>query len=93
MNSSIMFEGEKRISCYSENEIAPIALDVIRTHPGIRTSELIDELRMIMKPSGEDLVILDNRNDDKFSQKVRNIKSHDTIADQVFTVGDVNRRW
>jgi len=46
-----------------------------------------------MKPSGEDLEILHDRNDDKFSQKVRNIKSHDTIAHLVYTVGDRNRQW
>ncbi len=36
-----------------------------------------------MKPTGQDLEILNNRNDDKFSQKVRNIKSHDTIINLV----------
>ena len=32
-----------------------------------------------MKPTGEDLKRLRNRNDDKFSQKVRNLKAHDTF--------------
>lgn len=32
-----------------------------------------------MKPTGQDLQILDGRNDDKFSQKVRNLKAHDTF--------------
>ncbi len=32
-----------------------------------------------MKPSGEDLQILSGRSDDKFSQKVRNLKSHETF--------------
>ena len=40
-----------------------------------------------------DLEILDNRDDDKFSQKVRNIKSHDTIASLVYTVGQRDRQW
>ena len=70
------------MSCYSENEIADVVIGIIRDNPGIRTSEMIDEARRIMKPSGEDKEILDNRNDDKFSQKVRNIKSHDSIADR-----------
>lgn len=78
---------------YSENEIAPIALDIIKENPGIRTSELIQYCREIMNPSGEDLEILDNRNDDKFSQKVRNLKSHDTINTHTRTVGNRNRQW
>lgn len=81
------------MSFYSEDEIAVVALDVIGNNQGIRTSELIDEVRKIMQPDGQDLDILDNRNDDKFSQKVRNIKSHNTIADKVYTVGERNRRW
>jgi len=81
------------MSSYSEDQIAKVALNVIKNSPGIRTSELIDETRKIMKPDGEDLEILDGRNDDKFSQKVRNLKSHDTIADQVYTIGEKNRQW
>ena len=81
------------MSCYSEDEIVPVALDIIGKNPGIRTSDLIHEARAIMKPSGEDLEILHDRNDDKFSQKVRNIKSHDTIAHLVHTVGDWDRQW
>ncbi|MBE6957199.1 MAG: hypothetical protein E7450_07080 [Ruminococcaceae bacterium] len=81
------------MSCYTENEIADVVLNIIREHPGIRTSALITEARARMHPDGEDLVILDNRNDDKFSQKVRNIKSHDTIAAQVRTVGERDRQW
>ena len=81
------------MSCYTENEIVDVVLEIIRSNPGIRTSELIDEARRIMQPDGEDLEILNNRNDDKFSQKVRNIKSHDSIATLVRTVGQRNRRW
>lgn len=81
------------MSSYSEDQIAKVAVKVIENNPGIRTSELIDEVRRIMKPSGEDLDILEGRNDDKFSQKVRNLKSHDTIADWVYTKGERNRQW
>ena len=81
------------MSCYSENEIADVVLDIIRDYPGIHTSGLIEEARRRMQPTGEDLEILDNRNDDKFSQKVRNIKSHDKIAVLVETVGERNRQW
>ena len=45
----------------------------------ITTSELIEKLRAIMKPAGDDLLILAGRNDDRFSQKVRNLKSHETF--------------
>jgi hypothetical protein len=45
----------------------------------ITTEELIPRLREIMKPTGEDLEILSGRSDDKFSQKVRNLKSHETF--------------
>lgn len=81
------------MSSYSEAEIAEVAMDIIRDNPGIRTSEMIAEARRIMNPSGDDLQILQDRNDDKFSQKVRNIKSHDTLADRIRTVGNKNRRW
>ena len=57
------------MSCYSEAEIAEVVIDIIRNNPGIRTSEMISEARRIMEPSGEDLQILQDRNDDKFSQK------------------------
>lgn len=81
------------MSCYSENEIANVVLGIIKDNPGMRTSELIDMARKEMRPNGEDLEILDNRNDDKFSQKVRNIKSHDTISAMVRTVDERNRQW
>lgn len=45
----------------------------------ITTSQLIQRLRLIMRPTGEDLEILSGRSDDKFSQKVRNLKSHRTF--------------
>ena len=54
------------MSCYTESEIAQNAIRVIRNNPGIRTSELIDELRCLMQPTGDDLIILNDRNDDKF---------------------------
>ena len=74
------------MSCYSEAEIAEVVIDIIRNNPGIRTSEMISEARRIMEPSGEDLQILQDRNDDKFSQKVRNIKRHDTLTGMIRTV-------
>jgi len=50
------------------------ALYLIRFRNGkINTSELSNLLRDILKPKGEDLVILASRPDDKFSQIVRNL--------------------
>ncbi len=45
----------------------------------ISTTELMKCLREVMQPTGEDLDILTGRNDDKFSQKVRNLRSHKTL--------------
>ena len=62
---------ENRI--YEENLQLP-ALYLIKLKNGnITTSELSKLLRSILKPSGEDLVILDKRKDDRFSQIVRNL--------------------
>lgn len=50
------------------------ALYLISLNNGkITTTELSNLLRSIMKPSGEDLEILANRKDDKFSQIIRNL--------------------
>lgn len=46
----------------------------------ITTSELIKRLTDIMKPSGMDAEILAGRSDTYFSQKVRNLRSHDTLV-------------
>jgi 5-methylcytosine-specific restriction enzyme A len=63
-----------------ENELVLPSLFLMKINNGhITTEELIPQLREIMKPTGEDLVILDGRSDDKFSQKVRNLKSHGTF--------------
>lgn len=47
---------------------------------GISTQDLISLMREELLPEGEDLKILEGRNDDKFSQKVRNLKSHNTLS-------------
>jgi len=66
---------------YTEFELILPTLHILneRIDKTITTSELIDELRELLKPDGEDLEILDRRNDDKFSQKVRNLISHKTL--------------
>jgi hypothetical protein len=45
----------------------------------MKTTDLISSLMHYFLPGGEDTEILDNRNDTKFSQKVRNLKSHKTL--------------
>ncbi|MDX2196287.1 MAG: HNH endonuclease [Cytophagales bacterium] len=67
----------KRIT---ETELILPSLYLMSLNGGIiTTSELIQKLRYIMKPVGEDLQILAGRADDKFSQKVRNLKAHSTF--------------
>lgn len=45
----------------------------------IRTTDLRRALEGMLNPTGEDLEILSGRRDNKFSQKVRNLKAHDTL--------------
>jgi len=45
----------------------------------LSTTELINQLRNLLKPDEEDLRIIEGRSDDYFSQKVRNLKSHGTL--------------
>ena len=52
------------------------ALYVIKQKGETTTSELIEELTDFFHPTGEDAKILSGRSDTKFSQKVRNLKSH-----------------
>jgi hypothetical protein len=67
-------------STYSESDLIVPALAIIGAHhDGITTSDLLSELRRELKPKGDDLKLLANRSDDRFSQKVRNLKSHDTL--------------
>ncbi|HMR99624.1 MAG TPA: hypothetical protein PKE62_10230 [Anaerolineales bacterium] len=63
----------------SETDLILPALYAIYQKPGITTGELIVELRTIFNPTGEDAEILQGRNDDKFSQIVRNLVSHHTL--------------
>jgi 5-methylcytosine-specific restriction endonuclease McrA len=63
----------------SEPDLVLPALYIINQQPGITTGRLINELREIFNPIGEDGEILQGRNDDKFSQIVRNLVSHHTL--------------
>jgi len=65
----------------TENQLVLPSLFLMSLSPSksLSTSELIPKLRELLKPAGEDLEILSGRKDDKFSQKVRNLKAHDTF--------------
>ncbi|MDN3279128.1 hypothetical protein QWJ07_33025 [Frankia sp. RB7] len=53
----------------------------------ISTSDLIQLLEDEFAPTGEDAEILDGRNDTKFSQIVRNLKSHKDASTNIFKRG------
>ncbi len=65
----------------TENQLILPSLFLMSLSPsqGLTTSDLIPKLRDLLKPADEDLEILAGRNDDKFSQKVRNLKAHNTF--------------
>lgn len=66
----------------TESELVLPSLYLMSLSPTgtISTTELIRLLTQIMKPQGLDAQILNNRSDTYFSQKVRNLKSHDTLT-------------
>lgn len=65
----------------SETElILPALYEMVQNGGTVTTSELIVKLTDIMKPEGQDMEIISGRNDTYFSQKVRNLKSHDTLS-------------
>lgn len=49
---------------------------------GLNTTQLIEGLRNLLHPAGDDLLILAGRSDDRFSQKVRNLTSHNTLIER-----------
>jgi len=66
---------------YTESELIIPALQFMKQNPqGVTTSQLIIHLTDVLKPSGHDIEIIAGRNDTYFSQKVRNLKSHDTLT-------------
>ncbi|MCR5658084.1 MAG: HNH endonuclease [Bacteroidales bacterium] len=65
----------------TESELVLPALWLMTKHEDgrISTTSLIRELTKIIQPTGIDAEILAGRKDTYFSQKVRNLKSHDTF--------------
>jgi len=74
------------LSCVTEGQLVAPALVLLSQAEGatMTTTDLLNELRRLLNPSGDDLLTLEGRNDDRFSQKVRNLKSHDTLAKSGF---------
>ena len=64
----------------SELILPSLFLMALTPQGSISTSELIRLLTQILKPKGIDTEMLRNRNDTYFSQKVRNLKSHNTLT-------------
>lgn len=66
---------------HSEGDLVFPALRLISEagEGGISTTELIAELRKSLPLDEEDKRQIKNRSDDRFSQTVRNLKSHDTL--------------
>ena len=65
---------------YSEPELVIPALKFMRDNAnGVTTTQLIDHLMDVLQPTGHNMQILEGRKDTYFSQKVRNLKSHNTF--------------
>jgi len=65
---------------YTEPDLVIPALEALRESPeGLRTEDLIRILTERLEPTGRDSEILAGRRDTYFSQKVRNLKSHNTL--------------
>ena len=64
-----------------EPELVIPTLELLDSAPDgeMRTAEIIERLDEMFAPEGEDSEILEGRHDTKFSQKVRNLKSHKTL--------------
>lgn len=77
---------------YTEKEILSQAVIAIDEYGSLTTAELIEILREKMRPNGHDVKIIKGRNDDYFSQKVRNLKSHNTLSKYTVEVKESPRR-
>lgn len=67
----------------SENQLIIPALLAMYNSPNyeIQTSDLIDDIANQFTLDGQDLSPLLNRNDEKYTQIVRNLKSHKTLLE------------
>lgn len=66
---------------YHERDLHIPALYFFKENPeGVTTAQLIKHLMDTLKPTGHDMDILPGRKDTHFSQKVRNLKSHNSLV-------------
>ena len=66
---------------FAESDLVIPTLEILMEFPGGRsTSFLIRQLTVRLEPEGKDMEILLGRRDTYFSQKVRNLKSHNTLT-------------
>ena len=88
-------EGMDVVAIYSESDlVVPALAEIARHREGIETAALLIALRRSLRPEGDDLLPLKRRADDRFSQKVRNLKSHDTLERDGFaTYDDVSGKY
>ena len=65
-----------------ERELVIPTLEILSESPNgeATTTDIIAELKNRFNPTGEDAEILEGRNDTKFTQIVRNLKSHKTLV-------------
>lgn len=87
---------------FTERDLIVPALLAMRERPeGVDTSDLIHRLTAMLNPTGHDMEIIEGRSDTYFSQKVRNLKSHDTLEsldlasynDGIWTMTDKGREY
>ena len=79
---------------YSEQDLIVPALEVMRDRPGgVTTTQLIKELTRRLGPTGRDAEIIAGRRDTYFSQKVRNLKSHDTLTSRGLATYEFRGKW
>ena len=79
------------MSNYSESDfIIPAIIALGKKGGKISTTELISVLTDFFQPDGDDVKIIKNRSDSFFSQKVRNLKAHNTLGKHGYaeTTGD-----
>jgi 5-methylcytosine-specific restriction endonuclease McrA len=69
---------EKRVS---ERILKIPALVLIKDNSDLQTSEIIETLNSLLEPVGQDSRLATNRNDTYFDQKVRNLKSHNSLTE------------
>jgi hypothetical protein len=68
------------MSDYSERDLVLPALVLLEQQAaGLTTTQMINELVVVLNPDGADVRILAGRRDTHFSQKVRNLVSHRTL--------------